>query len=97
MGQLDILEVLEKSERPLAGSEIANALGENPKKIFNQLAKLLKFEEVKMVEIDRHKAQRCFKSYKKMRLYYRADIKISGKELSTLIDNLEDLAGEIIA
>ena len=70
MGQNEILDVLEKSELPMSGSQIAETLGEYDKKIFKLLRLLLKRKELMCIELNRHQALKHFGSKRKLRLYY---------------------------
>lgn len=73
MGQSEVLEFLNKQERPFSLGEIANALGECSNKISHILRKLLKHNEIKCIEIDRNKVSKIITDYKifrRIRLYY---------------------------
>ena len=72
MGQGEVLEFLEKQKEPVSLSQIYEAFSDiNPRAVRNHVASLLKFSEIKCIEIDRHE---CKKRYKKlsrrMLLYY---------------------------
>ena len=73
MGQSEIIECLNDSERPLSLSEISKILNDELSKISHQLAKLLIHNEVKAIEINREQAKAFFKDKapaRRMRLYY---------------------------
>lgn len=70
MGQVEIIEVLKKAGKPLTASEIAEILEERIQKILKYIPKLIKSNEIVVVEIDKDKAYEKFNSKRKMRLYY---------------------------
>lgn len=70
MSQEEIIEVLEKEKRPMSRGEIAFALQKDALKITHQLAQLLKFSEIKCIEIDRFEAKKRFRCNRRMFLYY---------------------------
>jgi len=73
MGQEEICEVLKKHNKPLTRTQIAQELNENPCKISKSLRVLLKYNEIKCIEISRIEAQKLFNNvnYKRrLRLYY---------------------------
>lgn len=70
MGQLEILDVLERSELPMAGRQIAKEIGVRLITVLGTLRKLMKQGEVKCIELNRHKALEHFGSKRKLRLYY---------------------------
>lgn len=74
MSQGDVLEVLKKARKPILASQIAEKLEINEKHIFTLLNSLIKFEEVKCIEITREEAKERFgKGYnRRIRLYYVA-------------------------
>jgi len=73
MGQGEILEVLEKSKKPLSRSEIAIILNESGCNVSHHLKTLITHNEVKIIEINRIQAKVFFKEKspsRRMRLYY---------------------------
>lgn len=70
MSQGDILEVLEKSKRPMSASDIALALNERDKHVFISIRRLIKSNSIKILEIDREQALKLYKCKRRMRLYY---------------------------
>jgi len=80
MGQGEVIDCLKRAEEPLSRTEIADELGENPIKISNILAKLIKYHEVLIKEIDRVVAREKYGVKRRMNLYY-----ISEKFIKELI------------
>lgn len=75
MGQSEIIQVLEKAKKPLSRKEIAIALQEDALKIeaikvSMLLKKMLKYSEIKCIEIDRSQAIKHYNCKRRMRLYY---------------------------
>ena len=71
MGQEEVMEVLEGLKRPVAISEIAEMLPElNKKRIHVILTCLMKFDEVKCIEIPRDLSMKMYHVKRRMRLYY---------------------------
>jgi len=55
---------------PMASREISKATGERINEVITYLNKLMKQNEVKCIELDRHKALKYFGSKRKLRLFY---------------------------
>ena len=70
MSQGEILEVLKKEKKPLSAAEIINQLDINPKRVYVLIKILLKYEEIKCIEIPRDLAMKRYHSKRRMRLYY---------------------------
>jgi predicted Zn-ribbon and HTH transcriptional regulator len=70
MGQSEIIEVLQKSGKPLTANEIAKALDETIQKVLKNMKRLIKYKEVICIEIDKDKSYEKFNSKHKMKLYY---------------------------
>ena len=71
MSQGDILEVLKKQKEPISAKEIGNELDINEKHIHVSIKILLKYDEVKCIEIPREIAMvRSPGCKRRMRLYY---------------------------
>lgn len=69
MGQGDILETLDKLNKPCSRGEIAKIMGLDPVKISHWLATLIKHHEVMIKEISRQEAAK-YNCKRKIRLYY---------------------------
>jgi predicted Zn-ribbon and HTH transcriptional regulator len=69
MSQADVIELLEKMDKPLSVGEIAKLLNDNQKKISKDLNKMLKYNEVIFEEIDRFMAMEKYNCKKRMRLW----------------------------
>ena len=69
MSQQEILYCLKKSGRPLAAQEIAEEIGLGIVNVCSALRKLIKFNEVYYIEIDRFKAMELYNSKRRMKLY----------------------------
>lgn len=65
-----MLDLLEKQDNPLSLGEIAKLLNDDPKKISKDLNKMLQYNEVCSIEIDRKKAMLHYKCKHRMRLYF---------------------------
>jgi hypothetical protein len=76
MGQSEVLNVVEKAGKPLSLGEIAKELGYDVqarcchKGVSHAIAKLLKYRELKCIEIDRFQAKEKYNCDRRMRLYY---------------------------
>lgn len=70
MGQVDVINCLEKAGKPLGRAEIAMLTGISVNHVSHTLNRLLKHNEIKCVEIDRHKAKELFNVCRRMMLYY---------------------------
>jgi len=74
MSQADVIGVLEKAKMPMSRSDIAKELGglytNAPKRVSILINKLLKYGEVKCIEIPRDLAIKMYKCKRRMRLYY---------------------------
>lgn len=70
MGQEEVIEYLKKERKPLSRKEIADGLKENVNKISHILNSLLKWEEIKCIEIDRLEAKEKYGCFHRMNLYY---------------------------
>ena len=55
--------------KPMSRTEIANGLGEDPNKISVIINKLLKWNDIKAIEIDRIEAKEKYNCYRRMCLY----------------------------
>lgn len=70
MSQIEIIEVLEKSNVPLSASEICEKLQQRQVKISALLKKLIKHGDVEYIELDRRLSMKFYKCKRKLRLYY---------------------------
>ncbi len=70
MSQSEIIDLLEKQEKPLSVGEISKLLDDNQKKISRCIAKMLKYDEIKFVEIDRIVAMEIYHCKHRMRLWF---------------------------
>ena len=68
--QQEILDLLEKEGKPLGRIEIAFKLNCRPEHVTSRLTLLLKYKEIKCIEIDRIEAKKRFNAKRRMRLYY---------------------------
>lgn len=82
MGQSDIIELLEKSDRPLSRSEIAQQLNSAPSKISVLLKSLIDWNEIMFEEIDKELALKKYNCKKRMKLYFSPN-KLSNKKGNT--------------
>lgn len=70
MGQEEILSVLEKSRVPLSAEEIARELNNTIIKILGDIKKLLQYNEIQCIELNKDLAMKFYRCKRKMRLYH---------------------------
>jgi hypothetical protein len=70
MGQQEVLSILEKYKKPMSLGEITRASESNVTIISHALARLVKANDIKIMEIDRKQAMKFYKCKHRLRLYY---------------------------
>lgn len=70
MVQAEIINLLEKSNVPLSADEIAKTLEVSCVHILRGLKKMLEYNEIECIELDKMIAYKFYKCKRKMRLYY---------------------------
>jgi hypothetical protein len=70
MGQEEVIKFLEHTDKPMSAREVSEAMHESFDKVIKAMAKLLKYNEVGFVELDRLIANEHFGCKRKMKLYY---------------------------
>lgn len=70
MSQGEVLDILKKEKRPISAKEIIEKLDLNEKRVYVLLGILLKYDEIKCIEIPRDLAMKMYRSKRRMRLYY---------------------------
>jgi|TARA_B100000315_G_scaffold110119_1_gene100982 hypothetical protein len=73
VGQQEVIDVLQKSNKPLSRSQIAKILKVNEVLISRILNTLLKFDEIKCIELDRHQVAQLLgwdSPWRRTRFYY---------------------------
>lgn len=70
MSQSNIIELLEKESEPLSMGEIADMLKANYSKVVKDINKMIKYKEIKYLEIDRLEAMKKYHCRRRMRLYF---------------------------
>lgn len=70
MGQIEVLEFLKKQKEPLTRGEIADAMEKTRDNVSYSLKKLLKYSNIKCVELDRFQAKERCGCKKRIKLYY---------------------------
>lgn len=70
MVQEDIIKTLENSNVPLSADEIAQVMEESIIHICRGLKKMLHYNEIQCVELNKDLAYKFYKCKRKMRLYY---------------------------
>lgn len=71
MGQEEVMNVLEKNIKPMAITDISGELPDlGKKRIHVILTRLLKFDEIKCIEIPRDLAMKMYHVKRRMKLYY---------------------------
>ena len=68
--QQEVIEVLEKAKKPMSRTQIAKELEKDLVIVSHAISKLIKFREIKCIEIDRNQAMEMFHCKRRMRLYY---------------------------
>jgi len=70
MSQQDVIEILEKMNKPLSVSDIAKMINDDVYKISKELTRMLKYNEVAFIEIDRFEAMEKYNCKRRMRLWF---------------------------
>lgn len=71
MGGQEIIEVLERAKKPLTRTEIAKRINKRLDYTSGKLAKLLKSNEIKCLELPREEAKKIVPGInRRMRMYY---------------------------
>lgn len=70
MGQSEILDILEREKKPLSRTQIAKFLHQDVTLVSRVIARMIKNESVKIVEISREQAKVMFNCRRRMRMYY---------------------------
>ena len=77
MGQYEILEFLEKCSEPMSAKEIAEAIEDDYYKVCKRIRRLLKFKEIRCIELSQQQALRRYEKKgvvielkRRMRLYF---------------------------
>jgi predicted Zn-ribbon and HTH transcriptional regulator len=70
MSQEEVIKVLKKSKEPLSRGDIAKCLNEDAVKISHILQKLLKYNDIKCIELDRYQAMAKYNCQRRIRVYY---------------------------
>jgi predicted Zn-ribbon and HTH transcriptional regulator len=74
MSQSEILELLEKENKPLTLSQICTNLNQDKSKICKQLKTMIHYKEIRFTEIDRNEAQTISKNCKRRIKIYHLEI-----------------------
>ena len=80
LGQIDVINVLEKADKPMSRTQIAKELDDSPITISNVIKVLLKHEEIKCIELDRYQSAKLLNwknPIRRTRFYY-VGIKFKG-------------------
>jgi hypothetical protein len=70
MGQENIVKALEKSRVPLSANEIAKEIDDTIISVCRGLSQMLKYNEIKCIELNKDLSYKFYKCKRKMRLYY---------------------------
>lgn len=70
MSQEEVLSALEKFKRPLSRTEIASVINRDKRIVTHAIGKLIKSNEIKIIEINREQAMEKYNCRRRMRLYY---------------------------
>lgn len=67
------MDILEKSDKPLSRTQIADMIGIKPRKVSLVIRRLLKFKDIECLELDRFKAAEVLgwdRPVRRVRFYY---------------------------
>jgi Mn-dependent DtxR family transcriptional regulator len=70
MSQLEVIELLEKIKKPLSRGEIVKLLNITDTLVSHAINKLVKYNEIKTIEINANQAMKRYHCKRRMRLYY---------------------------
>jgi len=70
MVQEKIVEILEKSKVPLSLAEIAEIVNQTDQLVSKALSQMLKYQEIKCMELNKDLAMKFYKCKRRMRLFY---------------------------
>ena len=70
MSQEEVYNTLKESGEPLSAKEIAGLIKRDMRIVFTAINVLVKYKEIKVVEISRQEAMKRFSCKRRMRLYY---------------------------
>lgn len=70
MSQQDVMDALEKIGKPVSRGEIAKFLKQDIVLVSHSIARLVKGNDIKIIEINREQAMKIYKCKRRMRLYY---------------------------
>lgn len=72
MGQTEIIQVLKKAKEPLTAKQIADALGVSNIRICTNISQMIKYREVRFVELDWEEAREKagYPIYRRTRFYF---------------------------
>ena len=70
MSQEEVIDLLQKMKEPIAVSDIAKMIEDDAYKISKELNKMLKYNEVNFIEIDRFEAMKKYNCKRRMRLWF---------------------------
>jgi Mn-dependent DtxR family transcriptional regulator len=65
-----VLEVLEKVKKPMSRGQIAQMLGFDAVTVSHAIARLLKGNDIKCMEIDCEEAMKFYNCHRRMKIYY---------------------------
>jgi predicted transcriptional regulator len=70
MGQIEILEVLKKENKPLSASEIAGILDCDTAYVNKKIRIMIKYHEICYKEVDKEIAKQKYRCNRRMRIYF---------------------------
>jgi hypothetical protein len=71
--QEEVIEILVKHSsktKPMSRGQIAIELNVCPRIVSRAIVQLLKYSEIKFVEIDRNEAKKLYGAFRRMKVYY---------------------------
>lgn len=95
MGQREVMDILNVSDKPLSRTQIAELLEISAVVVSRALKVLVKFEEVKCIELDRFKAAELLNwgiPWRRTRFYYSPSSKVSSSKFHSGSKDLPSLA-----
>ncbi len=73
IGQAEVMKVLIKAKKPMSRSQIAEEINELPQRVSRILKVMLKYNDIKCIELDRYQAAKLLGwdiAFRRTRFYY---------------------------
>lgn len=95
MGQREVMDILNESNKPLSRTQIAELLEISAVVVSRSLKVLIKFKEVKCIELDRFQTAELLNwgiPWRRTRFYYSSSSKVSSSKFSSGSKDFPSLA-----